>query len=43
MLTEIKKCHKFWTPAEVFQICSKYQNIRSILSFLTQCKKDKLK
>ena len=26
---EIKKCNKFWTPAEVFQICSKHFSWKS--------------
>ena len=41
-IDEINKCNKFWTPAEVFQICSKYQNTKDILSFLTKCKRNLL-
>jgi SpoVK/Ycf46/Vps4 family AAA+-type ATPase len=38
----IKKCDKFWTPAEVFQICSKYENTKDILDFIIKCKKTDL-
>jgi ATP-dependent 26S proteasome regulatory subunit len=32
-------CNKFWTPAEIFQICSRTNNTKDIISSIKKCKK----
>lgn len=38
--TKLLKCDKFWTPAEIFQICSKIDNIDKVIDNLSECKKN---
>ena len=37
---KLLKCDKFWTPAEIFQICSKIDNIDKVIDFLSERKKN---
>uniref|UniRef100_A0A6C0IVW1 AAA+ ATPase domain-containing protein n=1 Tax=viral metagenome TaxID=1070528 RepID=A0A6C0IVW1_9ZZZZ len=39
--SKLKNIGRFWTPAEIFQICSKYNNIQKVLEILE--KKQKIK
>ena len=42
IIDKIKNCNKFWTPAEIFQICSKYEKTKDILEFIIKCQKKDL-
>ena len=42
IIDKIENCNKFWTPAEIFQICSKYEKTKDILEFIIKCQKKDL-
>jgi SpoVK/Ycf46/Vps4 family AAA+-type ATPase len=39
IMKEIEKCNRYWTPAEIFQICSKFNDINEVYSILKKCTK----
>ena len=39
IINSLSVCNKFWSPAEIFQICSRIDNTKDIISFIKKCKK----